>query len=564
MHSEFLLAIRQIEREREIPPSEIQAIVEDALTKAFQQESKGLQSIRVEFDTDTGRLNIFQIREAVLEVENPSLEIDLEDAIDINEDVEEGDLVMTPISLRTFRRIGIQAVKQHIVQRVREMERNIQLERFIDKQNTIITGTVSRITSNAVYVNLDRIDGSLPNTERISGERYSIGKRLKVYITEVKIGGRDSEIVLSRSHPEFVKELFALEVPEIAQHIVLIKEIVREAGYRTKMAVESTQDKVDPVGACVGYKGSRVKNIVNELNGEKIDIIPWDEDPAQFVAHALSPAQVISVEIFDDHSAEVIVPDNQLSLAIGKHGQNARLANKLTGWKIDILSEQEKENIMHELRNAEILAYPVGNLNIGPQLAKTLTDAQIEHVYDLVCMTEEEAEAVEGLDKLSVIEIKGSLNEYGLSMLEPGAEPPAKPAALIEKQELTDEDMEETEEDSEMDADDEIADDEIEGVDDGEVPEAEKEEEIEDELDTDDVEDIDEDIDKEVEVDDDDEEEDEDVEEVEDNGDEDNDNDEEKIEEPVDDEDDMKPEPEEDVAEEDVDEGGEETEDEKD
>jgi len=445
VNSDFLLAIRQIEREREIPPEEIQSIVEDGLVKAIQQESEGLQSLRVEFDVNTGKLSIFRIREVVEEVINPVLEVSYKDASLINDEVQIGELVETPLSLRSFRRIGIQAVKQHIVQRVREMEKNIQLDRFADKEGQIITGVVNRITNNGVLVNLDRIDGLLPNSERIPGEKYVIGRRIKVYVEEVRRGGKDSEIILSRSHPDFVRLLFQLEVPEIAQNIVQIKAIVREAGYRTKMAVFSTQDKVDPVGACVGYKGSRVKNIVNELNGEKIDIIPWSDDPAQFIAHALSPAQVISVEVFDDHSAEVIVPDSQLSLAIGKQGQNARLANKLTSWKIDILSDAEKERLVHELKANVQYEKTLEALGISTRTMNILKEAGIEYAYDLAVSTEENISSIQGLGEKSLEEIKEKLNAIGLKLLEPDKEPPAVPPALRSVR-GSDEDYEESEE----------------------------------------------------------------------------------------------------------------------
>lgn len=427
MHSEFLLALRQIEREREIPPEEIQEIVEDALAKAFQQEADGLQSVRVEFDMNTGRLWIFQVREAVEEVMNTSLQISMEECKRISEDIELGDLVETPVSLRNFRRIGIQAVKHHIVQRVRDMERSINLERFLGREGQLITGTVNRITANGVLVNLDRIDGILPNSERIPGEKYMIGRKIKVVILEVRTGGKDSDIILSRSHPEFVKRLFDLEVPEISQNIVQVREIVREAGYRTKMAVYSTQDKVDPVGACVGYKGSRVKNIVNELNGEKIDIIPWSDEPAQFIAYALSPAQVVSVEIFDDQSAEVIVPDGQLSLAIGKQGQNARLANKLTGWKIDILSETEKERLMQEMQTEDMLSRRIETTKLAARIIKVLTENGFNIVYDLVCLTEDELSAIPGMGEKSVQDIKLFMAENGLELRREGAEKPAPP-----------------------------------------------------------------------------------------------------------------------------------------
>ncbi|HOO56578.1 MAG TPA: transcription termination factor NusA [bacterium] len=488
MNSDFMLAIRQIEREREIPPLEIQGIIEDALVKSIQQESEGLQSINVEFDIESGRLSIMRIREVVETVYTPALEISYENALRVNDEVEIGDLVETPVSPLSFRRIGVQAVKQHIIQRVREMEKNIQLERFVDREGQIITGTVSRITNNGVLVNLDRIDGLLPREDRIPGENYSIGKRLKVLVLEVRTGTRDGEIILSRAHPDFVKKLFQLEVPEIAQNIVQIKAIMREAGYRTKMAVISTQDKVDPVGACVGYKGSRVKNIVNELNGEKIDIIPWDEDPAQFIAHALSPAQVISVEVFDDHSAEVIVPDNQLSLAIGKQGQNARLANKLTGWKIDILSDAEKERLLQELRLSDLYETGVDELSIAKRTLNILKEKEINTFYDLACMTEEDLKNVDGLGEKSVQELKSAVIESGFKLLEEGEEKPSIPPGLkisedtMESEEISDKKLEERAEDAEIRAIIEMADNDKEQAEPDEIPEEdEPEEELEDE-----------------------------------------------------------------------------------
>mgnify|MGYP000271248990 CR=1 FL=1 len=416
MNSELMVALRQLEREREVTQEEIQSIIEDAMTKAFQSECEGLQSVSVECNMETGQVSINQVLEAVEEVENPNLEIALEEARALNPEVEPGDLVQRPIPLETFRRIGIQSVKRHITERVREMERNLYLERYDRKEGEIVTGTVSRITNNGVAITLEKIDGLMPNTERIPGEKYMLGKRIKVLLLEVNYETRDPQIVLSRSHPDFVRQLFHIEVPEIAQNVVQIKQIVREAGYRTKMAVISTQDKVDPVGACVGYKGSRVKNIVNELNGEKIDIIHWDENPAQFIAHALSPAQVVSVEIFDDNSAEVIVPDNQLSLAIGKQGQNARLANKRTGWRIDILSETEKERLMSELRVEQLKAGPIEGLGLSTRPENLLKENGIETVADLVEKTAEEILQIQGFGGKSFEELVRKLDARNLSL----------------------------------------------------------------------------------------------------------------------------------------------------
>ncbi|MFH1538924.1 MAG: transcription termination factor NusA, partial [bacterium] len=403
-------------------------IVEDAIARAFQTESEGLQSVRVEFDPEEGSLDIFRVCEVVSEVENPDLEISLEEAKEIAPDAELGELVEREISLANFRRIGIQTVKQHIVQRIREIEREAQLGRFEDKVGDIVSGTVARINNQGVMINLGRIDGFMPNSERIAGERYVLGKRVRAYVKEVKTGLKDSDIILSRACPDFVHKLFALEVPEVAQRIVEIKKLVREAGYRTKMSVISNQEKVDPVGACVGHKGQRVKNIVNELSGEKIDIIPWSENPAQFIASSLSPAQVISVEIFEeDNSVEVIVPDSQLSLAIGKGGQNARLANKLTGWKIDILSEEEKEKLARELSTARLLEGDVEALGFSRRVTNLLVENGMKTVNDLIRKTSEELREMPGFGDKSVEEIQGRLDEFELSFSKESA-PPAKDA----------------------------------------------------------------------------------------------------------------------------------------
>ncbi len=472
VQSEFLLAIKQIEREREIPPEEIQAIIEDAITRAIQQESEEETAVRVEFDAESGRLNIFQIFEVVEEVQNPNLEIAVSQALKMNDEVQVGDEIELPMSLRSFRRIGIQTVKQHIMQRVRDLERYLHVERFNGKENQIITGVVSRITSRGVFVNLDRIDGILPESERIPGERYMIGKRIKVLVSEIKTGPKEAEIILSRSHPDFVRRLFELEVPEITQSVVLIKGIVREAGYRTKMAVMSTQDKVDPVGACVGYKGSRVKNIVNELNGEKIDIIPWDEDPTRFIAHALSPAQVISVEVFDDiHSAEVVVPDSQLSLAIGKQGQNARLANKLTTWKIDILSESEKDRFMHEQRIGELYTRPIETIGLVESFHELLKSNGIITLYNLICLSDEDLLKLDGVTEgaLEAIKLRISVlgGDLGLKLREADEPAPVMPAsALARNEQPVDDESPDTEEEyaGDDDYDDEDYDDDEEDV----------------------------------------------------------------------------------------------------
>ena len=286
-------------------------------------------------------------------VEDELLEISLEDAKSIDDKYQIGDIVNIEITPKNFGRIAAQTAKQVIIQRIKDAERDVIYEEFADRENEIITGTVQRVSRNNVYnvyIDLGKTEGILPPSEQIDGEVYEQGDRLKLYILEVKKTTKGPQIILSRSHPGLIKRLFELEVPEIHEGIVEIYAISREAGSRTKIAVFSRDPNVDPVGACVGFKGSRVKAIVEELNGEKIDIIVWSKNIEEFIANSLSPSKVLKVEANEqEKSALVVVPDYQLSLAIGKEGQNARLAAKLTNWKIDIKSEsQYKEDLISE------------------------------------------------------------------------------------------------------------------------------------------------------------------------------------------------------------------------
>lgn len=278
----------------------------------------------------------------VEEVESDLLHISLEEAKSINRNYELGDIIERKVTPRNFGRIAAQTAKQVVVQRIREAERGIVYDEFISRENEIVTGLVQRKEKNSVYIDLGKTEAVLGPTEQVPGETYNIGDRLKTYIVEVKKTTKGPQIVLSRTHPGLVKRLFELEVPEIKDGIVEIKSIAREAGSRTKIAVYSHDKNVDAVGACVGQRGQRVQVIVDELRGEKIDIIEWNEDPVIFVSSALSPAKVINAVINKEHNtAQVVVGDTQLSLAIGKEGQNARLSAKLTGWKIDIKSQSQ-------------------------------------------------------------------------------------------------------------------------------------------------------------------------------------------------------------------------------
>ena len=344
MNQEFMLALDELEKDRGIDKDVLIDTIEQALLTAYKKNFGSAQNVRVEFDREKGDVKVFSQRVVVDESDlyDTFLEIELKDAREISPNYELGDIIENEVTPRDFGRIAAQTAKQVVVQRIREAEREIVYSEFMDKENEIVTGEVARVNKNMVYVNLGRIEAIMTPAEQIPGEFYQAGQMIKVYILEVKKTNKGPQIVVSRSHPGLVKRLFEFEVPEIFEGIVQIKSISREAGSRTKMAVASIDEKIDPIGACVGPKGSRVKNIVDELGDEKIDIIHYSEDPSEFICASLSPSKVVKVDVNEDEkSALVVVPDYQLSLAIGKEGQNARLAAKLTNWKIDIKSESQ-------------------------------------------------------------------------------------------------------------------------------------------------------------------------------------------------------------------------------
>jgi len=345
---ELMRALEQLEEEKGISREVIIEALEAALLSAYKKNfGQGAQNVRIEVDRETGEIRAYQIRTVVEEVTDPNTQIALEEARVWDPTARVGDVVEVEVTPQGFGRIAAQTAKQVVVQRLREAERELVYKEFRDREGDIVTGIVQRIEKKNVYIDLGRIEAVLPPTEQIPRESYRQGQRIKAYVVEVRSVSRGgTQIVVSRTHPGLLKRLFELEVPEIVEGIVEIKAIAREAGGRTKIAVASRDRNVDAVGACVGPKGSRVQAIVDELHGEKIDIVPWSPDPATFVANALSPAKVTSVEIDEEtKTAYVIVPDNQLSLAIGREGQNARLAAKLTGWRIDIKSESQVKEI---------------------------------------------------------------------------------------------------------------------------------------------------------------------------------------------------------------------------
>lgn len=342
MNQEFMEALEELEQEKGIDKQTLLDAIKTALISAYKRNFGITQDARVEIDEQTGAIAVYAEKEVVEEVFDPSFEVSLDEARAINEAYEIGDTIEEEVTPASFGRIAAQTAKQVVVQRIREAERGVIYEQYIDKESEIMTGTVVRQERGCYYLDLGRVEGMLPMKETIPGERYDIGTRLKVYVIEVKDAAKGAQIVVSRSHPGLLKRLLELEVPEIASNTVIIKSIAREAGHRSKIAVYSEDPNVDCVGACVGPKGSRIERVVEELSGERIDVISWHGDTAEFIASALRPAKVIMARVIEEErAAQVIVPDYQLSLAIGKEGQNARLAAKLTGYKIDIKCQSQ-------------------------------------------------------------------------------------------------------------------------------------------------------------------------------------------------------------------------------
>ena len=342
-------ACEELERERGIAKDVIIASLEDAMVAAYKKHLKIKEATNIEsiLDEQSGEIGVFRVKVVVNSVEDEDTEISLEDAKEIDEDVEVDDEVKIEVTPEQFGRIAAQTAKQVITQRIRDAERNNILNEFLEKKGTLTTGIIQRVENRNVIVNIGKTDAIMPQKEQIPGEYYKSGNRIRVFVLNVKETSRLPQVIVSHAHAEIVKELFELEVPEIEDGIVEIKSISREAGFRTKLAVWSNDAEVDSVGACIGPRGSRIQTIVGELKNEKIDIVRWSEDPVEYIVNAISPARVVSVDIMadDEHSKEamVVVPDDQLSLAIGRDGQNVRLAHKLTHWKIDIKSVSQME-----------------------------------------------------------------------------------------------------------------------------------------------------------------------------------------------------------------------------
>ena len=355
-NTELALALQELEKEKGIKKEYLLESIESALVTAYKRNFDSEENVKVTMDKETGEVHIYAIKEVVEEVQNPNLEISLEDAIKLDKKLSVGDKAEIELAPKNFGRIAAQTAKQVIVQKIREESRNILFDEFYNRKGEIVSGIVQKADNNIVVLDLGKLEAVMPIKEQIPTEHYHVNDKIRAYVLEVEKGTKGSpQVTVSRSCADFVRKLFELEIPEIYEGVIEIKSVSRDAGSRSKVAVYSPNENIDPVGSCVGQKGIRIQNIINELHGEKIDVIEWNEDPSIFISAALLPAQVMAVDINEEEKfAQVIVPDDQLSLAIGKSGQNARLSAKLTGWKIDIKSESQfREMISRAQEEAE-------------------------------------------------------------------------------------------------------------------------------------------------------------------------------------------------------------------
>jgi N utilization substance protein A len=365
MKNDFLLAIAQLAGEKNLPKEVVFEAVETALASAYRKDQAQAGPIVVKIDINTGTAHFFSQKTIVGEVADPKAEITLKEARAVRAGALMGETVEFEVAAQPAGRIAAQTAKQVVLQKLREAEREVVFEEYAGREGDILSGVVQRVEGTGshrnVFIDLGKTEAMLPPGEQVRTEHYQPGQRLKIYVIEVHKAAKGPQVIVSRAHKNLIKRLFELEVPEIFRGSVEIKSIAREAGYRSKVAVAARQEGVDPVGACVGLRGIRIQNVVNELNGERIDVVQWDPDADHFVANALSPAQVVSVTTDDDdNTASVVVPDRQLSLAIGKEGQNARLAAKLTGWRIDIRSQTaaEQERLAEMPPEPAVIAEP--------------------------------------------------------------------------------------------------------------------------------------------------------------------------------------------------------------
>lgn len=353
MNKEFIRALDEIEKDKGINKEVILELIEKALVKSYEKNFEDNSNVEIKINETTGDVNVYALKEVVDEVTDPNTEIHIDEALKSKKKSKVGNIMKIKVVPKDFGRVAAQTARNIVIQQIKDAERETIYNEYIDREREVITGDVQRIDYNNIYINLGKTEGFIPPSEQVPNEVIKPGDRVKLFVNEVKSTTKGPQIILSRSSANLIKRLFELEVPEIAEGQVEIVSLAREAGFRTKIAVHAEDETIDPVGACVGLKGMRVNTIVDEINGEKIDIIVWDKDMAVFISNALSPAEVIEVVVDEDSkTALAIVSDNQLSLAIGKEGQNVRLAAKLTNWKIDIKGESKRDEAIEKFNLA--------------------------------------------------------------------------------------------------------------------------------------------------------------------------------------------------------------------
>lgn len=354
-NKELILALEELEKEKGIKKEYLLESIETALVTAYKRNFDSLENVKVQMDEKTGATHVYSLKKVMKRANDKAVQINVKEAQKINPDYKEGDMVEIEIVPRDFGRIAAQTAKQVIIQKLREAEREIIYTEFNDRKGEIVSGLVQKADHNIVVMDLGKLEGVMPSKEQIPTERYRVNDKVKGYVVDVEKGAKGApQVIVSRSHPDFVRKLLEFEIPEIYEGVIEIKSVSRDPGYRSKVAVYSPDPNIDPVGSCVGQKGVRIQNVINELNGEKIDVIEWNEEPSIYIASALLPAQILAVDIKEEERfAQVIVPDDQLSLAIGKSGQNARLAARLTNWKIDIKSETQFREVLMNTQNKE-------------------------------------------------------------------------------------------------------------------------------------------------------------------------------------------------------------------
>lgn len=347
-NKELILAIDELEKDKGINKDYLLESIETALLTAYKRNFDTQENVKVVMDKITGASHLYSVKEIVEVVENSTLQISLQEAQKINKTLQIGDTVDIELAPKNFGRIAAQTAKQVIIQKLREAEREVIFAEYNDRKGEIVSGIIQKADKGIVVMDLGRLEGVMPSKEQIPTEKYHVNDKIKGYVLDVEKGAKGApQVIISRAAPDFVRKLLEFEIPEIYEGVIEIKSVSRDPGFRSKVAVYSPNENIDPVGSCVGQKGVRIQNIIKELNGEKIDVIEWNPDPSIYISAALLPAQVLAVDIREEEKfAQVIVPDDQLSLAIGKSGQNARLAAKLTGWKVDIKSESQFREIM--------------------------------------------------------------------------------------------------------------------------------------------------------------------------------------------------------------------------